>query len=164
MTELETLRAQLARAIMVAGEALGTDPSLRSMACVEALAAHVETLRTQVEELTRGVNELQDTNRDLLIQWQRDGKDYRLERERAERAEAKLAAVVEALAELRLACMGEPAMNNMRYDTLGIKVNAALAVAREQPTQICTEREPHHSIDCNGAHQPTQDKGEKADD
>ena len=46
----EIAETELARLANVAGEAIGTDPSLRSSACVDVLAARVETLRKDLEE------------------------------------------------------------------------------------------------------------------
>jgi hypothetical protein len=52
LAELAALRAQIGEAVRIAGEAIGTDPSLRSVACVQVLADRAERLSQQVEELT----------------------------------------------------------------------------------------------------------------
>ena len=47
-TALDLLTTEVERLVKVAGEALGTDPDLRGSGCVDALAAHVETLRAEL--------------------------------------------------------------------------------------------------------------------
>jgi len=49
--QIAALRTQVEEAIRIAGEAIGTDPSLRSVACVQVLADRAERLSRQVEEL-----------------------------------------------------------------------------------------------------------------
>lgn len=44
------LESELLAAINIAGEAIGTDPSLRNIGCVEALAGHCAALRTELAE------------------------------------------------------------------------------------------------------------------
>jgi hypothetical protein len=44
------LRTELTRVAHVAGEAIGTDPSLRVTACIDTLVAHVEWLTRMVAE------------------------------------------------------------------------------------------------------------------
>ena len=45
---LDILATEVERMIAVAGEALGTDPAMRGPGCVDALAAHIETLRAEL--------------------------------------------------------------------------------------------------------------------
>jgi hypothetical protein len=51
LVELRELRSENKAMIDLAGEAIGTDPSLRSSVCVEVLTNHVETLRKELREL-----------------------------------------------------------------------------------------------------------------
>lgn len=51
--EVERLKAEIERLVNVAGDALGTDPSLRSTACIDALAAYVKTVRADIVKAQR---------------------------------------------------------------------------------------------------------------
>jgi hypothetical protein len=51
LTELRDLRVEMQEMIDLAGEAIGTDPSLRSSACVKVLCDHVATLRKELSRL-----------------------------------------------------------------------------------------------------------------
>jgi hypothetical protein len=53
--ENKKLKAQLAEAIRVSGEALGTAPELRSVACVTALAQWCEELKAEAAKLRETV-------------------------------------------------------------------------------------------------------------
>ena len=175
--ELAALRAKLAEAIRIAGEAIGTDPSLRSVACVQVLADRAERLSQQVEELTRERDSLRKYG-DMALENQvrveqaevkldREMNEQYNQRSRAQQAEAKLSAVVEALKSGK---------------SEGERIHLALAAARAQPTQdkpplghaFMPRRDDYDS--CNwlvsddgnwgdmrcsrpkSAHQPTQDK------
>jgi hypothetical protein len=57
--EIKRLEAENKYMIDVAGDAIGTDPSLRSSACVKVLADHLNTLRAEVSRLTALVQQHQ---------------------------------------------------------------------------------------------------------
>jgi hypothetical protein len=50
LTELRERRVEIQQMIDLAGEAIGTDPALRTPACVKVLADHVEYLRKELRE------------------------------------------------------------------------------------------------------------------
>lgn len=52
-SRLERAEAEVERMVNVAGDALETDPSLRSTACVDALAAYVQTVRADLVKAQR---------------------------------------------------------------------------------------------------------------
>jgi len=79
---LDLLTTEVIRMVNVAGEALGTDPAMRGPGCVDALAAHVETLRERWERereatfrygyrigLSRGSND--ETEDEVVALWNR---------------------------------------------------------------------------------------------
>jgi hypothetical protein len=52
---LQVLEAECKSMIDIAGEAIGTDPTLRSSACVTVLAEHAKTLRNDRLDKALGV-------------------------------------------------------------------------------------------------------------
>jgi hypothetical protein len=65
---IDAVLAEIAEASRIAGEAVETDPSLRSLACVSALATYAQMLEQEVAQLRRAMEGCDDCEEALAVE------------------------------------------------------------------------------------------------